>query len=263
MSRYTSLFRTLGATGALTIAAVASLGAQPAPSAAPAPPPKNLKGSVSLGFSKTSGNATATTTNVADKLKYTVKGWAVAQDLIFVYGKANDKINANFWNGGLRGERRLTSRLGMFVATRYDRNVLQGLSSRFEEGFGVDIKVLDAANDKINLALGGSQFQQTLTPGTTSVGFNRNFPAARAAMDYKHRISETSTFQQTGEYLPNLSDTNSYLVNTESSLIAPLMKTLAVKLSYVVRYNSTPPVRETVKLKTTDTFFSSGLTYSF
>ena len=41
------------------------------------------------------------------------------------------------------------------------------------------------------------------------------------------------------------------------------MKTLAVKLSYVVRYNSTPPVREMVKLKTTDTYFSSGLTYSF
>lgn len=70
-------------------------------------------------------------------------------------------------------------------------------------------------------------------------------------------------FQQTGEYLPNLSDSEAYLMNTESALVAPLSRRLGLKLSYVVRYNNAPPVRENVRLKTTDTFFSSGITVSF
>ena len=93
----------------LTLAA-SSLSAQAAPpAAAPAPPRNILDGSASLGFSQTTGNASATTTNVTNKLKYTMKGWSVAQDLVFFYGEANNKVNANFWNGGFRGERRLTS----------------------------------------------------------------------------------------------------------------------------------------------------------
>jgi hypothetical protein len=36
-----------------------------------------------------------------------------------------------------------------------------------------------------------------------------------------------------------------------------------VKLGYVIRYNCEPPVREGVALKNTDTFFSSGITFSY
>ncbi|MBL0173233.1 MAG: DUF481 domain-containing protein [Gemmatimonadaceae bacterium] len=252
-----SLRRFTGLISACCVMASASLGAQSAP-----PAPKTFEGSASLGFSQTSGNANATTTNVTNKLKYTMKGWAIAQDLVFFYGEANSKVNANFWNGGFRGERRLMPRLGMFVATRFDRNALQGISSRFEEGVGVDITAMQSPNNKLTLSLGGSMFQQTLTPGSTST-FNRNYPAARAGLDYKHKFSELAFVQQMAEYLPNLSDTQSYLLNTETALVAPLIKNLGLKVGYVVRYNARPPVRNTVVLKKTDTFFSSGITYSF
>ena len=100
-----------------------TIGAQAAPEK-----PNPLESSLALGFSQTSGNANALATNVTNKLKYTIDGWAIRQDLVFFYGEAEKKVNANFWNGGLRAERRLMPRLGMFFATR------------FEEGFGVDIK---------------------------------------------------------------------------------------------------------------------------
>ncbi len=105
-----SLVRTF----ALLTITSAAVGAQAAPAA-----PKALEGSAALGFSQTNGNANATAINVTNKLKYSLRGWAVAQDLAFFYGEAENKVNANFWNGGLRGERRLTERLGAFVATRF------------------------------------------------------------------------------------------------------------------------------------------------
>ena len=93
---------------------------------------KTFEGSASLGFAQITGNASARTINVADKIKYALRGWALVQDLVFFYGEAENEVNANFWSGGLRGERELTSRLGAFVATRFDRNERQGIISRFE-----------------------------------------------------------------------------------------------------------------------------------
>lgn len=239
----------------LSCATVMSAAAQDAPK-------KKLEFSGTAGFAQTSGNANATSTNFGNKVKYSVKGWILNEDLSFFYGEADDKVNANFWNGGLRAERTLTPRVGVFVATRFDRNVLQGIASRFEEGFGLDAKLLMAKHDKLSMQLGGSLFQQRLTAGSTASA-KRNFPAARVGLDYKHLFSELAYLQQTGEYLPNLSESGVYLVNTETSLVAPLSKRLAVKLGYVIRYNSAPPVRNNVALKNTDTFFSSGLTFSY
>lgn len=237
--------------------------AQAAPAAAPAAAKlKRFEGTAALGFSQTSGNSHTTATNLSNKLKYTVRGWSVAQDLVFFYGEADNKVNANFWTGGLRAERRLTPRLGMYVVTRFDRNVLQGISRRFEEGVGLDYKVADAPEDKLTFALGASAFQQTLTPGSSSA-FAGSFPAARAAMDYKHLFSAKAYFQQTAEYLPNLSESQAFLLNSESALVAPLVSALAVKIGYVQRYNARPPVRNSVALKKTDTFFSTAITYTF
>ena len=238
-----------------------SLHAQAA-TAAPAAAPKNLEGSASLGFSKTSGNANATSINVSDKLKYTKKGWAIAQDLAHVYGKAEGITNADFWNAGLRGERKLMPKLGVFVATRFDRNELQGIKSRFEEGAGLDLTLVESPKNKFVISAGISMFQRSLTAEATSVS-KPNYPAGRLNGDFKHTFSEKSFFQQTAEYLPNLSDTEAYLMNAESSLVAPLVANLGLKVGYIIRYNSQPPVSSNVALKKTDTFFSTGITYSF
>lgn len=64
--------------------------------------------------------------------------------------------------------RRFTPRLGAFVVTRFDRNVLQGIASRVEEGLGLDYRVVDTPRDRLVFALGASAFQQELTPGSVS-----------------------------------------------------------------------------------------------
>jgi putative salt-induced outer membrane protein len=217
----------------------------------------------SLGFSQASGNANALTTNVTNKLKYSMAGWQVQQDLAFYYGEANDKVNTNFWNGGLRAERAIVKRVGAFVASRYDRNLLQGVQNRFQQGFGLNVAAVDDKHDKLNVALGGSFFSQQLTPGATAK-VSRAFPAARAAFDYRHKFTDAAYLQQTAEYLPAVGDTaTSYFVNTESAVVAPISKNVGLKIGYVIRYNSDPPIRNTIQLRTTDTFFSSGVTLTF
>lgn len=243
------------------LAVVTLLGASPL-AAQNKPAPKSLEVSGTAGFAQTSGNANALSTNFGDKIKFTAKGWVLNQDLSFFYGEADEKVNANFWNAGVRAERTIASRIGLFVMGRFDRNVLQGVARRFEEGFGLDAKLIVAPKDKLSAQIGGSAFQFTATPGSTATG-KANYPALRVGVDYKHNFSELAYVQQTGEYLPNLSDSEAYLVNTETSLVAPLSKKLGLKFGYVIRYNSAPPTRNGTQLKTTDTFFSSGLTFAF
>ncbi|MCE2900755.1 MAG: YdiY family protein [Gemmatimonas sp.] len=239
----------------------------PAASSAPAKPaqkqPKRFDFNGSLGFSQASGNANALTTNMTNRLTYTMAGWNVQQDLAFYYGEANEKVNTNFWNGGLRGERTVAERVALFMASRYDRNVLQGVSNRFQQGFGVTVRAVDDKRNRLNVALGGSFFSQQLTPGSVAK-VSRAFPAARAAMDYRLRVTEVAYVQQSAEYLPAIGDTaSSYFVNTESAVVAPISRNVGLKVGYVIRYNSEPPIRNNVQLRTTDTFFSSGLTLTF
>lgn len=228
-----------------------------------APKKKAYEFSTSLGFSQTRGNAEAMATNVANKFKYSLIGWSIQQDLAFFYGKANGRVNTNFWNGGVRGERNLSPRIGAFVAARYDRNQLQGINNRFQQGFGVNMMALDDKRNRLAVSVGGSLFQQELAPGATA-RLPRAFPAARASFDYRRRLTDLAYLQQSAEYLPAVSDTaSSYFINAESSVVAPLSKSVGLKMGYVIRYNSDPPVRNRVQLRTTDTFFSSGLTVTF
>jgi putative salt-induced outer membrane protein len=239
----------------------------PGPAASPAPnapkKPKTVEFTGSLGFSQASGNAEAMTTNLTNKVKITLAGWSFQQDVAFFYGEANDKVNTSFWNGGLRGDRVVADRISLFVASRYDRNVLQGIENRFQQGFGMTVKALEQPKQKLQLAIGGSVFSQQLTPGSVAK-VSRAFPAARAALDFRRQLTDMAYVQQSAEYLPAIGDTaSSYFVNTESAVVAPLSKSVGLKVGYVIRYNSEPPIRNSVQLRTTDTFFSSGLTLTF
>ncbi|MCA0374467.1 MAG: DUF481 domain-containing protein [Gemmatimonadetes bacterium] len=248
----------------LCVVLPASLLAQSAsPKSVPARKAKPFDFTGSLGFTQAGGNANAMTTQVTNKLKYSMAGWSVLQDLAFYYGEANEKVNTNFWNGGVRGERMVAQRVALFMASRYDRNVLQGVENRFQQGFGVTVAAVDDSLTRLNLAFGGSFFQQQLSPGATAK-VSRAFPAARAAVDYRRKLAGAAYVQQTAEYLPAIGDTaTAYFLNTESAVVAPLSKQIGLKIGYVIRYNSEPPIRNSVQLRTTDTFFSSGLTLTF
>ncbi len=153
---------------------------------------------------------------------------------------------------------------GLVASDAADRLILdESREAREPAGDGAITVIGDAYGA---LALGaawdgarGLRVHQDALAGERAIVAN----AARLGLDYKHSFTELAYFQQTGEYLPNLSDSEAYLMNTESALVAPLSRRLGLKLSYVVRYNNAPPVRENVRLKTTDTFFSSGITVSF
>lgn len=217
----------------------------------------------SIGFTQTRGNASADNINVGNTLVYKVGGWVFKEDLAFLYREANKQVNTSFWNGGLRGDRNIAGRIALFLASRYDRNQPQGVLNRYQQGFGMSIRAMDDEHNKLSVALGGSLFSQELSPGVVAK-VSRAFPAARAAVDYRYQFSSRAWMQHSAEYLPAVGDTaSSFFFNTESSLVAPITENVGVRLGYILRYNSEPPLKGEQQLRTTDIFFSSGLTVTF
>jgi putative salt-induced outer membrane protein len=112
------------------------------------------------------------------------------------------------------------------------------------------VKLVAAERTKVEVEAGLSLTQQRSTLDVTD-----NFSAARSAALFQYNFRPTAYLLQTVEVLPNLEETDDLRVNTETALVAPLSRRLAVKISYVVRYDKLPEPG----FEKTDRLLTSGL----
>ncbi len=250
------------AAGALAVLAMPTLAvhAQVAPTArtvqtrvAPAEAP-TTSFVTDLGYVSTTGNTRVSTVNIAERLVHSRGFWRFEQLFGIVYGEADGEENANLLRVGLGAEYALRPWVALATGALYDRNRFAGIARRTEEYLGLVFRVLQAERDTIRLETGASMTQQLGVDGVQN-----NFPAARAAVWYKHAFGSTAFFLQTLELVPNLEVTEDYRINSETALVAPLARRLALKLGYVVRFDNLPET----DFQTTDRIFTSGLQVSF
>lgn len=81
----------------------------------------------------------------------------------------------------------------------------------------------------------------------------------RSTLSFKQTFASKSFVQQRVEFLPNLNDSNDYRINSESSLVAPLSGSIALKASYVVRFDNQPEPT----FEKTDRLLTTGLQITF
>ncbi len=225
-------------------------------------PPKRIEASGSLGATQNSGNSSALNFALGNKLKFSGVHWILNQDFALAYGEAADSVIASFATAGLRAERTLRPWFGLYALGRFDRNGLQGIARRFEEGLGFDFKPLRSERNQLSITTGASLFQQTLTDGSSSEN-DANYPALRFGADYLHKFTSLVSLGQTVEYLPNLANNKAYLFNTETVVVAPISQRFALKFAYLARYNNEPPIKNGERLNRFDGLFSTGLTFAY
>jgi putative salt-induced outer membrane protein len=225
------------------------------PVAPPAAPVKATTAFVAdLGFLNTTGNTEVTTISASEKITHSQGLWRFDEQVNTVYGQNGGKENTNLLRATLGAEYALRSNVGLATGVLYDRNRFAGIAQRTEEYLGFLFKVIQVKEDSLRIETGGSLTQQKGTDGTSD-----NFPAARGAVWYKHAFTAAAFFLQTVEAIPNLKTSTDWRLNTESAVVAPLSKKLALKAGYVVRYDNLPEPG----FKKTDRFLTTGLQLSF
>lgn len=217
----------------------------------PAPRPVEFTGDV--GFVNTAGNTDVTTLNAGEKITWNRNRLVVKQGFAVVYGRTDGETTTSLWRTDLRGDYTISGAIGVFGSLAFDRNRFAGIERRFEEGAGISFKALDRPRDKLEFEAGVAVTQQRST-----LDVDDNFTAARTAARFQHNFTETALFLQTAELLPNLENGDDLRINTETSLVAPLSTSLAIKVSYVIRFDNDPEPG----FKKTDRLLTTGLQIS-
>lgn len=209
-----------------------------------------------LNFVNTAGNSDLTTLSGDEVLqKMTVdSSWKFRQSASAVYGRAQDSTTASAFTVGGRIDRILSSRVSAFAGVNWQRNRFAGISRRFEELIGLGYQLMARERDQLGVEAGVAFNQQRSTAGVSD-----NFLAARAAGTYRHLLGDKAFVQQDLELLPNLKTSKDFRVNSESALVAPISRTIALKLAYTIRFDNLPEPG----FKKTDRVLSSGIQVTY
>lgn len=243
--------RFLFAVSALSALSLTALVAQDKPKEKP------VKVVADLGYVSASGNSEFSTLNLGEKLTWKPEGSKLSLDQYakYVYGKTDGEESANQLGAGGRANYAITPRLAAFGGLDFDKDRFAGIDQRFSEPVGLSWLVVDAPKNKFTLEGGANFVQVTYTELQANGEFDEQYTSARAAGTYKYLFSEKGYFQLFGEYLPALKEGIGYRANTEAAIVAPIAGIVALKVSYLMRYNSQPPAG----FETTDRTFTTGI----
>jgi putative salt-induced outer membrane protein len=207
-----------------------------------------------LGYVSTTGNTDVMTVNVGQRFNLVTGHWRFEEFVQVVYGESEGAVNSNFIRAAVGGEYAVRSSLGVAAGLLFDQNRFSGVLRRSEQYLGLVWRVVEGERDTLRLDAGGSFTQQRNVDGTA-----RSFPAARTALWYKRGLAPKAFVMQTVELVPNIETTEDYRVNAVASLVSPIMKSLALRVEYQVRYDNLPEPT----FRATDRIFTTGIQVSF
>jgi len=221
------------------------------------PPPTEL--SADLGFVSVSGNTSTITLSFAEKLIRRIPRWEFRQEFGSVYGETDDTQTSNMLRALLRADYGLDG-VAVYGRGTFDKNKFAGIDSRFGEGIGLAWRVKKTEINQLNLEGGFELTQQDNLDGTSE-----SFSSLRAATTWKHIFSENSYFFLGLEYLPSLEVSEDYRINSEASVVVPLSAHVAMKASYIVRFDNLPSLNAsgTAPLLKSDRILSTGIQVTF
>ena len=207
-----------------------------------------------FGYVQTSGNSEVTTFTGADKFEHRTDGWLFTQEASAVWGETDGVESAGRYGASLRAGRDLGAHLSAYGLASWKRNVFAGISRQFDEGIGLEWKVVTEKPHQLGLEAGAGLSQRLDT-----LEEQDDFGTARFGAKYAYEFSEKSKLEAGGAYLLNLNDSEDSDAEGRISLIAPVAGRLALKVSWDFLYRNQP----LPGLEKLDTTFGVGVQATF
>ena len=113
---------------------------------------------------------------------------------------------------------------------------------------------MQSARDTLSVETGLTAQRERNTANVT-----QSFAAARTAAAFKHRLGATAFVTENLEWVANLKTSSDQRVNSETALTAPLSRQIALRVSYVIRFDNQPELG----FKKTDRIFTTGVQIAF
>lgn len=209
-----------------------------------------------LSFVDTGGNTDVTSLSAKNLLKYECSDeLQAAWKLGALYGQSDGEKNAESYFSDLRLDYLFTKHLYAFGNAGWSKDKFAGIDSRYYVGPGAGYKFLYGPKQFLVAEIGLNYVNEQYIDDT-----DKEYLGGRAFAEYEYAFTDKNKFSQSVEYLHDFDDSNNYNVNSETALISALNDYLALKTSYIVKYDN-QPVPST--LKDTDTILSVTLVVNF
>jgi putative salt-induced outer membrane protein len=202
----------------------------------PPPPPPPWFSEAEAGAIVVSGNNDSESYNGKAKSTYVWDKNSVIGGGRYLQTTSLGIESARNWEAGLRYERELNDYFSLFVGQKAESDVYNGYVQRDSTDAGV--KYFITKNDKTTWTAEAGYRYQVTNPTT---GEQTKDSLGRAYTEFNQKVREDLTFKYWAEYLPNFSDADAYLANTEASLNIMLNSTLSLKLAYLLQYQNQVP----------------------
>lgn len=207
---------------------------------------KPFEGTAEVSSLVTNGNTKNQTSGLAFDITYRPDSWLVNAKSKYLTTISQDVQTQETFEASLRGARKLTDALDVFVEESYLKNRFAGTENRYisSGGAGYDWLRGDEQTLRTEAGLGYTHEQRT----TEELGFMSGI----AGLLYKYKITPTADISHETKYQPNFQKTEDWRLTTETSLSAAISSLLSSKIAWKYEHVNLPPVGK-VKGDTTTT----------
>lgn len=219
-----------------------------------AEPPKPFQSESEAGAVVVSGNSSSESYSAKTNNTY-----SLGKDVYKIFGRflrstAGGTESAKSWEAGVRYERVLNDYFNLFVGHKAESDVYSGYIQRDSQDLGTKYFIHQSDEYTWVAELG---YRYSTTYQTTGI---KNYDSyGRLYTEIRKSISPSVQLRYWAEYLPNFTNAEAYLANTEASLSVMLSEVFSLKLSYLMQYQNKPVAAG----KYVDTTYTTSLVAKF
>jgi putative salt-induced outer membrane protein len=242
--------RTLKSMAPIALAGLTALSAL----AADAPNTNGWKNESQAGIVMTSGNTDTSTLSFGETASYQFTENLVKITGAYLYQKSGDVLSGKSWNLGVRYERILSEKFGVFAGETVEGNRFAGVNQRYSTDLGG--KYTFVKDDTLTW-FGEAGYRYTKENLTL---LERKLHYARVYTEIEKKFTPTFSGKYWLEYLPNFTDSDDWQLNTEASVSAAISSLFSLKSAYLLKFDHQINAPGLVK---TDKTFTTSLVAKF
>ena len=209
-----------------------------------------FKGEAEAGAIVVSGNSDSESYNTKALMTYTQDSNIYTANGRYLKASALGVESARNWEAGLRYDRQLQEYFGVYVGQKAESDVFNGYIQRDSTDAGFKYSIIKS--DDMNLiSEAGYRYQETnTTDATTGTSYDN---LGRVYVEYNQKANESLSYKYWVEYLPNFTNPDAYLMNTEASMNVMISSMFSLKLAYLLQYQNVIAPATATKYSTTTT----------
>ena len=223
--------------------------------AAESPDRKSFTNESEAGIVVANGNSRSQTLNFKQLNSYAWLENILKFTARFTKSSSRGVDSVYYWSLGLRYERVLTDRFSVFASQALESDLFAGYLQRYNTDVGGKQVLLKDDGWLWNLEAG---YRYMKEHRFTQPDVKNHF--VRLYSDVNKVWTPTFSTLLWLEYLPNLTNSSAYQVNSELSLTAVMTDVFSLKSAYLMKYNHAPSSAAAEK---TDTLLTTALVAKF